>query len=561
MRTTTFFLTLLCCTLAVHAAWYNAGDTFTRDGKEFYIDHELGEDRVFLSAGDQSFIIPDGECVQATSEEYCVISIEENTSSDKVTFVDGEKRAGIQLEFNDIGPDLTFERSIETTDLRVGESTTVEVTVSNDGQTYIGPVTYRDEYPDELDIVEKSDQVYEQQIALSPGASETFEYTITARDFVTYTSRVNISFTAAGENVTKAVEDTFTVDAPYTFETAMPDNVRLGETATLTITIESKDDDIYSGDLTTEILGVTNETYVGDVTDAETITRSWQAITPGRDEVQVTFTFDTDERDDVTIERVVPYNITYDPLNLSITTSPTTVTAGSTMVINASATNPSEQPYTITNPAIKGLNKTNVFATTEIGGGETISFVTNRDIGNIPAQRSEQLRFTGTYTIRSTTLQFSKATTVDLKPTPTAFNLSIDAPTAATPGSEVTVTATLTNNGQNNVDLDINYAAGGSHDTTVTVSPGSTTSDTHTFTMGDGQQLIIVTASANNVTAQDSTVVNVDDVADEPRGQPTPPPSESTEQGTNETGDAPQQTNAWVALIDTVGNFFTWLFS
>ncbi len=228
MKYKLILLTLLLIPMAHgYSGWHNSGDNFTAHGVKYSVIHEWGEDKIYLSSENNSLVINLNQCTDTKHYQYCFQDKDENLDSNKVTFEDGESKAGLKIKITNIGPELNINRQISQTNLGLNDQARITVTLENTGNRHIPRYTYKDKFPREFDIVQlgRETNTFTKKGSLQPGQQITFNYDIQATAWAEHTSQANVTYTYADKKITKKSSKTnFKVEAPYQVKITEPKN-------------------------------------------------------------------------------------------------------------------------------------------------------------------------------------------------------------------------------------------------------------------------------------------------------------------------------------------------
>ena len=254
-------------------AWVYPGETFTVNSTLYALSSSSSPDQLLLERGGERYILTYNDCVFTVDglQKYCYVNSDyvacergtykcpakEGEPSDwccpidvtHVRFEAGKAVYGAYLQFWDEVPVLAIQRTPEKTTLKLGESSDVAVTFTNNGDDSIVGAAYTEVVPDGFAITafgpefRRAGNALTLAFNLAPGAKRSYHYTVKPSDYVSGAFTGNLTYEYKG--VTKKVVPTkFTINVPSPFlitHTLSPASVAIGRSVAYTYTLKNND--------------------------------------------------------------------------------------------------------------------------------------------------------------------------------------------------------------------------------------------------------------------------------------------------------------------------------
>ncbi len=154
--------------------------------------------------GEKTFLIDLGDCVVDSLDEYCFTEIDwEKKTIDQFDHL----TPALKLKFRELAAKITIKRTILPTEMEKDESGVVTVVIENTGQKDAKSLIYKDELPDNVQVVSASggalfigNTVSWSFGALSPGKKKEFSYKVRPVKYKTRDNTAVVSYTYEGVN-------------------------------------------------------------------------------------------------------------------------------------------------------------------------------------------------------------------------------------------------------------------------------------------------------------------------------------------------------------------------
>ncbi|MFC1647821.1 hypothetical protein ACFL1B_00435 [Nanoarchaeota archaeon] len=443
MKALTLFIVLFTIPLssaALHDGWHYAGDEFTVDGEDIYVFHEWGENKVFLTAGDSSHLIRVGKCADANSKEYCLTELQQNLSSEHVTYRAGQAMAGIRIRVEEAGPKVKITKTASKTELDIGEAVTITVTVENTGNRPISLFEYIEEFPPQLWVRGSShNDKYTMFGSLQAGQSRKIEYSVEAIGFIEHVSKGIVSYEHEEVTINASTpEITLKVLAPFDVEVDLHDHeISLGEDVVYEVIIENDADynltvkslQIFAPGLhpvnhenLTKSRGVLSWGGIIDASGEVELQVRYEPSSSGPQSINLEIVFEDDEGDRLEYYNEEELDVKLTGLEPELELSESIVTSGTKVTATATVNNKEDFQLELLETTLTMFDNVYTAEGEFLDSGEETIFDKTRVAPEVEEETRYTVTFTGRYDAAGEILTFTNSR--DLKVLPKA----VDAP-------------------------------------------------------------------------------------------------------------------------------------
>lgn len=290
-----FLLFLLCIPTVIadqfYSNWAYPGDTFEQDGALYAIREGNSPYTIALQKNDITYVISYGECQISYDrlERYCYtesdyvdcerdeyICPESNTECCPydVSHVqyDGGVQWGVFLTMEKITPELTLTRTVDNSQLKLGELARVKLSIENEGESAITSALLQEVIPSnftyQIGDLNFKNGLATKTLNINPGQTLVLFYTLKAENFGKSKITGNISYQYKGdEQLVKPGDLTLNVPSPYEITTSLKKStIDIRENTEYVYTIENNENEDLEFDV--EITGLASiiEDYPNDAT-------------------------------------------------------------------------------------------------------------------------------------------------------------------------------------------------------------------------------------------------------------------------------------------------------